>query len=399
MTRSNAKLGVLTLTPDLGLGGGENRILAFSKVANKDRINHYVATVNEPHTKTEQELGSLRAEYEAAQIPLYTLGAIVRERRLKPWRPDHVVRKLVELYRVLSTFRSLIRDLEIDLIDAHGQDAAFIAFLVRFVSRVKLMVTLYHPGESFLQYWAGKFFLMRFDAIVTDSAAKKLDLKRWIVACPPVHVIYNGIDPPTSARSQREIEADLGIGGTNRDFTIGQVGRLVRFKGHVTLLHAAKIVLNRHPHAFFLLIGHASRDPSYRTELLELAQELGISNRVHVGGYPGPVGDVWRLIDIHVHASHFDSLPNAILEGMSFGKPAVVTDVGGITEMVLHESTGLVVPPQDPQAIANGLLRIIEHPQLAQELGQAAFERFNQTCRNDIIAEQIESLMERTVNQ
>lgn len=394
MHADTRRIGVLTLTPNLGLGGGENRILAFSKAVDRARFNIHVVTVNEPHARTEEELGTLRPEFEAAGIPVHTLGAVVREKKSVPWRPDHLLRKFLVLYQLVINCRQLIREHHIDVLDTHGQDAAFVAFFVSFVCRVRLVATLYHPGETRSAYWLGKFFLMRFHAIVTDSVAKKIDIVKWIAGRPHVHVIYNGIEPPQSDRSQEDIERDLGLAGVERRYVIGQVGRLVRFKGQMTLLQAARQVLDRHPDAFFIIVGHASRDPKYLVELQQLASDLQITSRVHIGGYNGAVGDVWRMIDIHTHASHFDSLPNAILEGMCFGKPAVVTDVGGVTEIVLHEQTGIVVPPRDAKALADGLIRLIDDPTFANELGNAAKARFDETCRNDIITEQIETLLE-----
>ena len=200
-------IGVLSLTPDVGMGGGENRILAFAKTVHRDVIDLHVATVNEPHKKAETKRGSMRAQYEAAGIPLATLGAVVREQKSVPWRPDHILRKFVVLYRLLRTFRELIRKHQIDLIDAHGQDAAFVAFFVSFLCRVKLVATLYHPGDGFSGYWLGKLFLARFDAIVTDSEARRRDLQKWILGTPNVHVIYNGVVAPQSDRSIEAIES------------------------------------------------------------------------------------------------------------------------------------------------------------------------------------------------
>jgi hypothetical protein len=78
----------------------------------------------------------------------------------------------------------------------------------------------------------------------------------------------------------------------------------------------------------------------------------------------------WQLIDIHAHAAIIDSLPNAIMEGMSLAKPAVVTGVGGISTMVLDGKTGFVVPPHDPQD--SGKRRYMEHVGVSQRLPSRA---------------------------
>lgn len=81
-------------------------------------------------------------------------------------------------------------------------------------------------------------------------------------------------------------------------------------------------------------------------------------------------------VDIHAHASLFDSLPISIAEGMSLGKPAVVTSAGGIPEIVQDGETGLVVLPGDADALANGLLRMLREPELAGRLGEGARRRY-----------------------
>ena len=254
------------------------------------------------------------------------------------------------------------------------------------------MATLYHTWGGVAAGFLGKFLLASFDCLVTDSHVRKVDLQKWVTGSPRVEVICNGIYPPQTDRSIAEIWADIGRDPPQAGHIIGQVARLVPFKGQKTLLQAAKFVLQRHPDAFFLLVGFAPKFSTFRQELEEEARRLGIADRVCICGYSGCIADAWKLIDLHVHASHFDSLPNAILEGMSLGKPAVVTDVGGIPELVTHGRTGLVVPAQDALALAEELVRLIEDPSLANKLGEAAQDRYEDRCRPERVATEIESL-------
>lgn len=391
------RIRILTLTSNVGFGGSENRIRAFATSLDRTKFDLLVATINEPHIESERELGSLRDEYRKAGISLVSLGATVRKKRLLAWRPDHIVRKAVEFVRLLLRLRRLVRENRIHVIDAHCQEPAFFAFCVSFLCRVRLVATLYHAGESRLAYWSGKVFLSRVDAIITDSNVRKGDLENWVAGSPVVHMIYNGVSPPESDLTTETIRYELGLDGQSPSLVIAQIARLVPFKGQATLLHAAQRVLYKYPDVFFLIVGHAAAHDSFCDELKLLAEKLGVSDQVYIGGYNGAVGDVWRVVDMHVHASHFDSMPNAILEGMSYGKPAVVTDVGGVAEMVLHEQTGLVVSSGDIDGLATSIIRLIEDPALSERLGEAAYERFQQTCRPDLIARQIEAALTQAV--
>jgi glycosyltransferase involved in cell wall biosynthesis len=123
-----------------------------------------------------------------------------------------------------------------------------------------------------------------------------------------------------------------------------------------------------------------------------MAVALRISDRVKICSYPGWIGDVWKVIDVQAHPALSDSLPNAIIEGMSLAKPAVVTNVGGIPTMVEHEITGLVVPPNDENALATALLRIIHDHALAKQLADASFARFSTRYTAEIFTRQLEDL-------
>jgi glycosyltransferase involved in cell wall biosynthesis len=190
----------------------------------------------------------------------------------------------------------------------------------------------------------------------------------------PVLVIPNGTSPPPTTRSRDEIRATFGIPGGVR--VIGQVASLARHKGHLDLLDAARIVLARHPSTVFLLVGFRKGDPAYGGEVERKIRELGLGDRIRLVSYPGPIGDVWTAIDVQAHAATYDSLPNALIEGMSLAKPIVATTVGGIPDMLEHMQSALLVPPRDGRALAKALLRVLEDEALATRLGEAAHRRY-----------------------
>ena len=99
------------------------------------------------------------------------------------------------------------------------------------------------------------------------------------------------------------------------------------------------------------------------------------TGRVAFAPWPGPVGDLWPLIDIHAHPTRQDSSPIALMEGMSLGKPVVTTRIGGIHEIISHEETGLLIPPDDVEALTQSLARLLGDPAWAQRLGAAAQAR------------------------
>ena len=106
---------------------------------------------------------------------------------------------------------------------------------------------------------------------------------------------------------------------------------------------------------------------------------------------------MWSVIDVHVHPSSIDSLPNAIIEGMSLGKPAVVSSVGAIPDHVEHGRTGLVVPPDDPGALAQALMQVLGDARLAERLGRGAYERYLERFTPEVTTRQVEGCFESMI--
>ena len=177
---------------------------------------------------------------------------------------------------------------------------------------------------------------------------------------------------------------------------IGQVSSLVSYKGHLVLLNAAKRVLGRHPECFFLMVGYERSEEGYEL-LLRHAASLGIADHVRIEGYPGPIGDVWNIIDIHVHASQLDSLPNALLEAMSLGKPSVITSVGGVPEVVKHKVNGFLVAPNDSEQLAEGLLLFMGDPSLRAAIGREAQSTYVKHFRPQVMTRRLEEEFEDIV--
>jgi glycosyltransferase involved in cell wall biosynthesis len=205
-------------------------------------------------------------------------------------------------------------------------------------------------------------------------------------------VIPNGVPVPVATRTNPEMRRLLDIPLERSVSVVGQVSRLIPYKGHRVLLRAAGEVLAQLPDTYFIFTGYPNEDPTYAETLRREALTLGIADRVRIVSWPGSIGDIWEVIDVHVHASLHDSLPIAITEGMSLAKPAVVTNVGGVEEMVTHEDTGLLVPMNDPAALAAGILRLLREPATCRRLGSAAQRRYHLRYRPEIMSRALADL-------
>lgn len=396
MTR---KLRVLSVINELYFGGDENRLLAMARAIDREKFDLAVVTLKRPDAAVDAHYGTMRDQYRAAGVDVIDLGeghpneGLGARNPLRLWRASNMfVRSVLKLCR-------LIRDREIDVIDAHLGPGNLVGVIAGSLTGTPRVVTTYHVEQwspHWLWYVLHQWTLARSDAIITDSDACADTIRRWMrKRDADIVVIPNGVVPPSSDRPTAQLRALFGL-PTDLDVKIvGQISTLLPTKGHGVLIEAARIVQNRRRNTAFLIVGYVREDPSYKDRLEARIAALQMRDSVRIVSYPGPIGDVWSVIDVHAHPTLLDSLPNAIIEGMSLGRPSVVTSVGGIPTLVADEVTGLVVQPNDAEALADALLRILDDAELARRLGQAAQRRYADGYTQAIMARRLEALFSR----
>ena len=198
-----------------------------------------------------------------------------------------------------------------------------------------------------------------------------------------IHVIPNGVDPTRfdagSSRSVRtESEPDDGR-------TILFVGRLVKEKGVSNLLEAIKHLTGQGSQANLLIVG----DGPMREQLTREALDLDLDGSVHFTGFvdSSTLVSLYRSSDVCVVPSLHEPFGMVALEAMAAGTPAVVSDVGGLSEIVEDGITGIKVPPGDGRLLASALRRVLEDRSLAEQLSRNANRQVRDSYGWDPIAE------------
>lgn len=190
---------------------------------------------------------------------------------------------------------------------------------------------------------------------------------------PPskVSVIYNGVEPTPIQCEPGNSERKKALGLDSDTLLVGAVGRLDPVKDLDTLLHAFALFAQGRPQARLALIG----DGPERDALVGTISALGLGDRVLLTGYRPDVRRLLPALDVYVNTSIFEGVSLTILEAMSAGLPVVATAVGGTPEVVVHDHTGLLVPPRDPHAIADALRQLIDDGDRRRLLGAAGRRR------------------------
>jgi glycosyltransferase involved in cell wall biosynthesis len=151
-------------------------------------------------------------------------------------------------------------------------------------------------------------------------------------------------------------------------FTVCFAGRNRPHKGIDDLLNSAKWLPKDAP-IHFILMGKLETDK----RLCSLVEKSPFPDRIHLTGYRNDVPAVAAACDTFIMPStKREGLSRAVIEAMSLATPPVVTNVGGLPELVVHQVSGLVVPPKDPAAIASAIMELYEHPDKKKKMGDQA---------------------------
>ncbi len=203
---------------------------------------------------------------------------------------------------------------------------------------------------------------------VADHVAERVGVPRERVT-----VILNGVEAARFAGGDRRTgRAMLGL--ADGEVAIGLVGRISEQKGQEEFIRAAARVAPHSPQAVFLVIGSADA-PEHLAAARSLAAELALGDRLRFTGHVGDMPAVYAALDVLAAPSRWEGFGLMLVEAMAAGKPIVATRVGAIPEVCADNETALLVPPRDPEALAEALLAILRDPERARALGAVGVER------------------------
>lgn len=307
--------------------------------------------------------------------------------------PIQIDRKidLVSNLKTIYQLVNLIHQNQYDLIHVHTPIAAVLGRIAAKLAGVKRIIYTahgfpFHDQSSTSQYrfyfTVEKLCAPLTDLILTQSYEDFITAQKSGL-CPPTKVRYlgNGVDIERFNRNRLQpsnqiIRKSLGI--PEGSLIIGTVGRLSRKKGSGYLIEATAKLLPDFPNLHTLIIGgELSTDPEpFQAEIVEQISTLGIENHVTLTGYRDDIPELLSLLDIFTLPTFtHEGLPRSILEAMAMNLSVVATNIRGCREAVIHEKTGLIIPPQDSEKLAAALGKLLLNPELRREYGQAGRQR------------------------
>lgn len=281
--------------------------------------------------------------------------------------------------RMSAAFRfcRILRQQRVDILHSHMFQASRLASPLGRICGVPLIIETSHGRESWRKGIKANHAVDRFAGGFVDRyIAVSQAIARYLVDTKglpeeKIQVIYNGVDmtkfaPLLSAR----LGAKEALGIAEGDPVLLAVGRLEPQKGHQVLLEAMAKIRGEFPNAKLICLG----DGALREKLTETTEELSLENAVRFVGFQNNVREWLAMADITVLPSFYEGLPLSAIESLAAGRPMVATAVDGTPEVVIHEKTGLTVPPGDPTAMAEAICRLLRDPEWAKQLAEVGRE-------------------------
>jgi glycosyltransferase involved in cell wall biosynthesis len=264
-----------------------------------------------------------------------------------------------------AKLRRLVGRLRPDVVHLHSSIAGAVGRVALIGRRVPAVYTPNGVSPSRLARTVERGLGRRADAIVAVSASESRLINDLGWSAPArVHVIPNGIEGSPPAPEGPSLRARLGLGPD--DLLIGAVGRLTAQKAPEVVLAAWGQVLAARPDVTAVWIG----DGVLRSEAEALSARVG-AGRLHLLGHVPGAGALVGELDLLCLGSRFEGLPYAPLEAMRAGVAVIGTDVVGTRDVLDHDRTGLLVPPDDPEALAAAVLALLDDPARRARLAAA----------------------------
>jgi glycosyltransferase involved in cell wall biosynthesis len=362
-------------SPDLSApgGGGEGKGLKIIEVTNVDfSLRHFLLPL----------MRGLRARGHEV-IGACAEGRLLDDVRAEGFRVVGVpfARKLSPLAHVRAFFWlvRLFRTERPDLVHAHMPISGF---LTRLAARAAGVPRVAYTCHGFLFNQEGSW-LRRFgglamewcggwitDVFMTVSAAEARDARRLHIHRGAV-AVGNGRDPARyrpDAEVRQRIRAALGV--TDQQVVVLAVSRLVWPKGYPELAEAMRAL----PDVALWVVGErleSDRGP----DMVALLLGAGLGERLRLLGYRDDVPELMAAADIFALPSRFEAMPMSVIEAMLSGLPVVAGNVGGATEEVVAEETGLLITPGDASVLASALGRLAGDAALRARMGAAGRRR------------------------
>ncbi|MBM3423439.1 MAG: glycosyltransferase family 4 protein [Chlorobi bacterium] len=328
-------------------------------------------------------------EYPVTQYCMGQPGSVFLERTAPYVTKTFPVRSRGELNPgAVHALIQIIREYKIDIVHTHTTHAHSLALQAKhlynnfhLIAHRRVDFAVKNNPLSLYKYKSAKL-----DKIIAISQFIKELLIGQDVPESKIEVIYSGVDPQRlqcgSSDTRARLLAEYKIDG--KQFILGNIAALTGHKDHITLINALSICLKKEYNCTLFILG----DGNEKKNILGEIKALGVENNVIMPGFRTDLQNFIGGFDLYVHSSMDEGLGTSIIDALANRIPVVSTDAGGIPELLGNNEFGLLVPKQNPQALAEGIIRMLDNRALRKNYEKKASERARQFT--------VEAMVEKT---
>ncbi len=277
----------------------------------------------------------------------------------------------------LAMWRAIRRFGQSDLVYINTSVIVDYAIVARWFSRKALLHIHEIPEGAALTLLRAMALWSRADIIFNSEATRRTFA---LPAKAQSQVIYNGVAGPALSEA-------CGYDGT-RPLRVAMLGRISRIKGQEILIDAVKMLPQEARERLQIrMVGSAFEDTGQQDALVARITNAGLVDCVVLEPFTTNTADIYQWADVVVVPSRLpESLGRVAIEAMSFERMVIASNIGGLSEVVDHATTGWLVPPGDVKALSDCLVCILERPSVLQGFGVAGRQRFETIFSEDIVS-------------
>lgn len=360
---------VVEVSSDSNIGGAGKCILTFLRTYDRSKFD--VSVIIPVGSK-------LKPEIKALGTRVYEL--------------EDLAEKSLDL-KAVSKLKRLFKQIRPDIVHTHASMSARLAAKQCGIKTVYTRHSVFPPPAK-ISKGVGKLvngFINNHtaDRIIAVAEAAKDNLTATGVDEKKIDVVLNGVDAlkPFDPETLGKTKEKYGIRPGQKTAAI--VARLNEVKGHKYFVEAAEIIKKRGLDMKFLIAGTGETED----EIRGLIKEKGLEDTVVMLGFLNDVEPLMNVMDIQVNCSFgTEATSLSLLEGMSLGKPAVVTDFGGNPGVIKDGVNGYLVPTRDPKALADRIEKLASDDELYSQISKNCLEIYAKTFTSEANARKIEEI-------
>lgn len=352
MNSSTHPIRIIYLIGQLGLGGSERQLYLLLKHMDKTRFEPHVVVFN-PSANYILDDDLRKADVQVHAIPSNVKGIFAR---------------IFWLYRLFRQIRPQV----IHSWSIHDNPyAGLVGWMARIPRRLGSVrgslvsedFLNFHPILRWLILHSVQGHLVNSDAIADQMRGAGIPAKR-------IHVLQNCVEIQSSSAAQFDgIPSDARV--------IGMVGNLRREKNYLMFVRGMAAIIPEFDNVYGVMVGQPvlNSDPEAPDQIRAEVEAKKVAGRLKMLGFRSDIPAVLSRLEIFCLTSDSEGTPNAVLEAMAAGLPVIATRVGGIPRIIDDGLSGLLISPGDSDGLASALRMLLNDPQLAHRLGNAAKKR------------------------